>query len=129
MFRSCRATGKVGEYSIDQAGISVAQALARGGGTTDTQADRLGLFLFRYEDSDFVSKLQVPAAEPRGGKVPVIYAFDLGTAPGYFLSTKFAMQPNDVVFVSDARLVQWQKMLSLFGTITAPAATSQTLAR
>lgn len=123
------ATGHVAEYAIDPAGVTMAQALARAGGTVDSQSDSQGVFLFRYEHPSVLRAAGVSPPAGQGDRVPVVYSFNMGQAPGYFLATEFPIRPHDLIFSSDARLIQWQKALSLFGAVTSPVSTGTSIAR
>lgn len=118
------------EYPVrdDDDGETVAKGLAHAGGLIDSQADSRGVFLFRYERpkvvEEFKQPLQViqaeaqPLVDPVTGRVPVVYAFDMSKPKGYFMAMHFQMQSGDVLFISNARLVEWLKVINLLGTFT-----------
>jgi polysaccharide export outer membrane protein len=66
------ATGKNEEIPLEAQGISLAQALARSGGLSDSRADARGVFVFRYEDAKLVDRTDA-SVQPVNGKVPVVY--------------------------------------------------------
>ncbi|EXI82414.1 MAG: polysaccharide export protein Wza [Candidatus Accumulibacter appositus] len=106
------ATGKNEEVNFEAQGISLAQALARAGGLTDSRADARGVFIFRFEEANAVDWPTPPTSTPEG-KVPVIYEVDLKDPSTFLVAQSFPMQDKDVVFVANAPGTQFQKFLTL----------------
>lgn len=115
------ATGKNEEVNFEAQGISLAQALARAGGLTDTRADARGVFIFRFEDATAVSNW--PNSPPRTtpeGKVPVIYQVDLRDPASFFVAQGFPIENGDLLYVSNAPAAELQKFLNIVLTATYP---------
>jgi polysaccharide export outer membrane protein len=114
------ATGRNEEVPFEAQGISLAQALARAGGLNDSRADVQGVFVFRMEEPSLVDSGPNPL---RGadGKVPVVYALDLGDPAGFFLAQGFSMAHRDLIYVANARGAELQKFLNLLWGAALPA--------
>jgi polysaccharide biosynthesis/export protein len=125
------AAGKQGEFHIDPGGVTLAQAIARAGGLRDTQADGSGVYVFRYEAPQVVAELNglkgqddsVIPVSTGDSPQPVIYKFNFKTVEGYFLAQNVQMRDKDLIYVSSAPAVDWQKFLDLFRLAISPATT------
>jgi polysaccharide export outer membrane protein len=125
------ATGKQGEFHIDPGGVTLAQAIARAGGLRDNEADGSGVYVFRYESPQVVAKLgnlkgqdgAVIPASTADTTQPVLYKFNFKAVEGYFLAQNVPLRDKDLVYVSSAPSVDWQKFLDLFRMAISPAAT------
>ena len=116
------------EFPIADNGQTVAQGLAHGGGLLDQQADPRGVYLLRYETPKVVEAFRQPLqlvaspdqplVDPVSSRVPVVYTFDMSKPSGLFMAMHFQIQSGDLLFISDARFVEWLKVLSLLGTLT-----------
>ncbi len=91
--------------------ISLADALAKAGGLEDDRANARACFVYRLNHKH---DSQTPTT------VPSIYLLDLRDPVGYFYASKFVMHPEDVIFVSNAPMIDLAKFLSL----VLPAASS-----
>lgn len=118
------ATGKNAEISYEASGISLAQALARSGGVRDERADPQGVFIFRYEAPDALAWPHQPVQVTSESKVPVIYKFDMRDPATFFTAQSFPINNKDLIYVSDAPSVQFQKFLSLVSTVVSPTMTT-----
>ncbi|WP_299159574.1 polysaccharide biosynthesis/export family protein [Accumulibacter sp.] len=113
------ATGKNEEIPFEAQGISLAQALARSGGLNDSRADARGVFVFRFEDAKLVD-LEGSSAKAVDGKVPVVYQVDLRDPASFFVTQNFPVQNHDVIYVSNAPAVEFQKFLRLVLSVALP---------
>ncbi|WP_448588126.1 polysaccharide biosynthesis/export family protein [Thermocrinis sp.] len=115
------ATGKNVELDFEVTGITLSQALARAGGLRDDIAHAKGLFVFRFEDKDFLEKLSIPyKAYTKDGKVPVVYNIDLTRGENVLLLREFPVKDKDIIYVSTAPTVQIKKFLSTISDIIQP---------
>lgn len=114
------ATGKNEEIPFEAQGISLAQALARSGGLNDNRADARGVFVFRFEDAKLVDAKE-PVAKSPDGKIPVVYQIDLRDPASLFVTQNFPVQNRDVIYVSNAPAVEFQKFLRLVITVAVPS--------
>jgi polysaccharide biosynthesis/export protein len=119
-FTSLGATGRQEEIPFEAQGISLAQALGRVGGVTDTRSDPHGVFIFRFEPQSALTWPKQPAAATPDGMVPVIYRLDLADPGSFFAMQSFPMHHKDIVFVSNAPIADLQKFLNVVFSITFP---------
>jgi polysaccharide export outer membrane protein len=114
------ATGKNEEIPFEAQGISLAQALARSGGLNDNRADARGVFVFRFEDAKLV-EAKGPVAKSPDGRIPVVYQIDLRDPASLFVTQNFPVQNRDVIYVSNAPAVEFQKFLRLVVSVAVPS--------
>jgi polysaccharide export outer membrane protein len=116
-FTALGASGQSNEVSFEGADFNLANALGRIGGLDETRANPKGVFVFRFEDASVLDQTSI-AGKPRttDGKVPVIYRVNLRTPTSLFLIQRFPMQHQDVVFVSNAPLVDFSKFLGIISS-------------
>lgn len=128
-FTALGATGRNEEINFEAQGISLAQALARAGGTVDTRADVKGVFIFRFEREDALAWPRQPAITTPDGRVPVIYRLDLGDPASFFVAQSFPISNQDVLYISNASMAELQKFLNIVSTVLYPAAVFRSLNR
>jgi polysaccharide export outer membrane protein len=114
------ATGKNEEIGFEPQGISLAQALARGGGLQDLRADAQGVFIFRFESADALEWTSKPVRTTPDGMVPVIYRADLRDPASFFVAQSFSVRNKDLLYVSNAPAAELQKFLNLVISATYP---------
>ncbi len=122
-FTALGATGQSNEVFFESPDFSLAGALGRINGLDDSRADAKGVFVFRFEDPAVLDPARI-AGKPRtaDGKVPVIYRIDLRSPASLFLIQRFPMQHQDVVFVSNAPLIDFSKFLGIISSTVFSAA-------
>jgi polysaccharide biosynthesis/export protein len=118
-FTALGASGKNDEVNFETQGITLAQALARSGGLIDSRSNPSGVFIFRLE------KRSADATNPTTaqGLVPVVYRVDLKDPRSLFWIQSFPIQDKDVLYVSNAPVVEMQKFLNLLFTLAYPVLT------
>ena len=84
--------------------ISLADALAKAGGLEDDRANAQACFVYRL-----ISKSNGQISTT----IPTIYLLNLRDPAGYFYASKFVMNPEDVIYVSNAPMTDIAKFLSL----------------
>ena len=128
-FFAVGATGVNAEIPFNSDGISLAQALAKAGGLQDYRSDPQGVFIFRYENPSIARELKLDAPLPsRGDEVPIVYRLDLRNPNSLFIEQRFRMANRDLVYVSNAPLVDVGKVIGIFNTVLSPAAAASSVA-
>ena len=119
-FTALGATGRQDEVPFEAQGISLAQALGRIGGLTDSRSDPKGVFIFRFEAGGTLDWPRQPVATTPEGLVPVVYRLDLSDPRSFFAMQSFPMHHRDIVYVSNAPIAELQKFLNVVFSITYP---------
>ncbi|OKL45774.1 polysaccharide biosynthesis/export family protein [Pseudovibrio exalbescens] len=125
-FTAFGAVQKVGEYPIQAGEVSLIEALGRVGGLSEATADRLGMFVFRYEDPRLVKALKPGANWAGAREVPVVYRLNMKQAESYFLAQQFGVQNKDILYVSTSLGTELTKFARILST-TASVARSSTV--
>jgi polysaccharide biosynthesis/export protein len=122
------ASGQQGQFVFGDWRLSLAESIAKAGGLNDTSAEPANVFLYRGETRQVATQLGIDCSPFRGPIIPVVYNINLRDPSGYFLATKFQMRDKDVIYISDATVVNATKAMTFFSqvisTINDPIATA-----
>lgn len=96
--------------------ITLDKAVAKAGGLVGTQSDPVGVFILRREPIKF-ARLLDPTLTSTGsnGRVNVVYRANLRDPNTLFLARRFAVLPDDILYIAGARANEWTKFLSVIG--------------
>ena len=108
--------------------ISLSEAIAKVGGLADYRADPAGVFLFRYEPPAIARALRPDSPLLANGWVPVVYRLNMRDPASLFVAQSFPIFNKDVLFVSNAPLIDAQKAFQIFNLVAAPVGTGASLA-
>jgi len=116
------------EITLDTETFTLSQAIGKAGGLNDNQSDPAEVFIYRYEDRSLLKKLGVETKKFTHDRIPTVYHINLRDPSGYLLAAGFQMRMRDVMFVANARVVDYYKLLTLIGNTanTASAAANAT---
>jgi polysaccharide export outer membrane protein len=103
-FYAFGAVNHPGIFAYDQPEIMLIQALAETAGLQDERAAPRGVFIYRP------------------GPAEIVYQLDLSQPQGFFLASRFALRPDDVIYVSDAPVADVAKVLQTITGVGSVAA-------
>jgi polysaccharide export outer membrane protein len=107
------------EIPFDVETLTLAQAMGKAGGLNDDKSDPSEIYVYRYEDRGFLTKLGVDTTRFALDKVPTIYRLNLRDPSGMLLAAGFQMRSKDVMYVANAKVVDYYKLLTLINNTSA----------
>jgi polysaccharide biosynthesis/export protein len=108
-FTALGAVLKSGNVEINKQGMTLLEALGAVGGLSDERANKTGVFVFRLAD---------PQVNPAARST--VFKLDLMQPVSIFVAQEFGIQPKDVIYVTNAPLYEYNKILTaLYRTVTA----------
>lgn len=101
IFTVLGAVLKSGNVELSKTNMTLLEALGQVGGLSDERANKTGVFVFR------MGEVQInPAARAR------VFRLDLNQPVSIFVAQQFGMRPQDVVYVTNAPLYEYNKVLT-----------------
>jgi polysaccharide biosynthesis/export protein len=120
VFTVLGAVVKSGNVEMTKHNLSLIEALGQVGGLNDIRANKTGVYVFRIGDLR-----DNPAARAR------VFRLDLMQPVSIFVGQQFGLQPRDVVYVTNAPLYEYDKILksiyntfSIYGVVRSSGAVS-----
>jgi polysaccharide biosynthesis/export protein len=101
------------EITFDTETLTLSQAIGKAGGLNDQQSDPAEVFVYRYEDRLFLQKLGVDTSRFTYDRIPTIYHVNLRDPSGMLLAAGFQVRTKDVMYVANAKVVDYYKLLTL----------------
>jgi polysaccharide export outer membrane protein len=101
VFTVLGAVQKSGNYDMPKPNVSLLEALGTVGGLKDERANKTGVYVFRMGDL-----LNNPTARAR------VFRLDLFQPVSIFVAQQFPLQARDVIYVSNAPLYEYDKVLT-----------------
>jgi polysaccharide export outer membrane protein len=114
------------EIPFDVETLTLAQAMGKAGGLNDQQSDPSELYVYRYEERHFLEKLGVDTTRFTFDMIPTIYRVNLRDPSGMLLAAGFQMRSKDVMYVANARVVDYYKLLTLINNTAATVTNTST---
>lgn len=117
-FQALGAVAKNEDVNFEGAGLTLAQGLARVGGLQDNRSNVKGIFIFRLEDPKTLpAEIAQDMQKMPDGRVAVIYRIDMGNPSALFIAQSFPIVDKDILYVSNAPLVDIQKFVNMASQI------------
>jgi len=107
------------EIPFDVETLTLSQAIGKAGGLSDVQSDPGEIYVYRFEDRRFLEKLGVDTTRFILDKIPTIYRVNLRDPSGLLLSSAFQMRTKDVMYIANAKVVDYYKLLTLINNTTS----------
>ncbi|HFF1655378.1 TPA: polysaccharide export protein [Providencia rettgeri] len=105
--------GEVGQattLTIDRAGMSITEALSKASGIDQKTANATGVFVIRPIKNQPSEDKELEALLPK--KMAAVYQLDLSDATSLVMGTEFKLQPYDLVYVTAAPVVRWNRLIT-----------------
>lgn len=104
--------------TIDRAGMSITEALSKASGVDQTAANATGVFVIRPIKNQSSGDKELDDLLPK--KMAAVYQLDLSDATSMVMGTEFKLKPYDLVYVTAAPVVRWNRLITqLLPTIAA----------
>lgn len=117
VFHALGALRRQGTLPLTRANISLLNALSDAAGLDPLRANARGVFVFRAAD----------AADP--DQRPMIYQLDMRRPDAFAVAQQFMILPDDTLYVTEAPVAQWTKVLSAIQGTVSVGASAATLER
>jgi polysaccharide export outer membrane protein len=102
-----------GEQPYDADAMTLAHTLARIAGLLDNHADPAAVFVYRRQPSELTRQLAGGHEATR-----VIYRLNLRDPAGFFVSQRFPVLPDDLIYVSEAPISEAAKVFQLINGVS-----------
>lgn len=104
-FVAMGAVGEPGLHDLPSNNPSLLEVLGKVKGLNEVKADAAGVFVFRLVE-------QEGAAAGYGKPMAQVFRLNLKEPASMFLARQFLVQPEDAVYVTNAAVYEWQKIIS-----------------
>jgi len=105
--------GEIGQsatLTIDRAGMSITEALSKAKGIDQNTANATGVFVIRPIRYQPITYEELDDLLPK--KMAAVYQLDLSDATSLVMGTEFKLQPYDLVYVTTAPIVRWNRLIT-----------------
>jgi polysaccharide biosynthesis/export protein len=106
------------EIPFDVETLTLTQAIGKAGGLSDIQSDPSQIYVYRFEDRHFLEKLGLDTTRFTSDNIPTIYRLNLRDPSGMLLAAGFQMRSKDVMYVANAKVADYYKLLTLINNTT-----------
>ncbi|HRO10784.1 polysaccharide biosynthesis/export family protein [Amaricoccus sp.] len=115
-FTALGATQGQRRIPFDKRDMTALEAIATAGGLDGFSADPTGVFIFRDEPAEVARR--VLGASDLAGPQRMAYIIDLTGPEGLFAAREFVVRDEDTVYITEAPIASWARMLTI-ATATA----------
>jgi polysaccharide biosynthesis/export protein len=117
-------TATITDIPFDVETLTLSQAIGKAGGLADQQSDPAEVFVYRYESRHLLEKFGVDTTRFSYDMVPTIYHVNLRDPSGLLLSSGFQMRSKDVMYIANAKVVDYYKLLTLINNTANTVSTT-----
>lgn len=121
-FVAMGAVVKPGLHDFPSQNPSLLEALGVVGGLRDSTSDATGVFVFRLADAPAASDGAAPA-QPRAQ----VFRLNMADPSALFLARQFLVRPEDAIYVTNAGVYEWQKIIAPIVQVLVLGRTADTL--
>jgi len=126
-FTALGATVKQARVPFNKRDMSAIEAIATTGGLDGRAANPTGVFIFRDESSDVANR--VLGRADLVGPQRMAYLVDLTKPEGMFAARDFIIRDEDTIYITEAPLASWGRVLALAATGVAIARSVDVIAQ
>jgi polysaccharide export outer membrane protein len=114
------ATGAVGDFDFGAAELDLNEAVSLVSSLQDNRADPRQVLIYRKESRHALEKMGVDFSETElhGHEIPTIFRANYRSPDIFFLAKEFKMRDGDVVFVTNAASVEFQRFFNNAASLT-----------
>jgi len=112
-FTALGASGQNAQIDFGADKVTLAEGIGKAGGLLDIRANPEQVYVFRMEDRDRVTAMGYDASRFAGPQVPTIYTVNMHDPGGVFFAANFQMRSGDVLYIANAPLVAFAKLLAV----------------
>jgi polysaccharide export outer membrane protein len=116
------ASGLNGRIDFEESDLSLAEAVGKAGGLLDDRADPGQVFVYRQIDVAELTRLGLTPPATAKTAYPVIFRVNMRKPNALFLAQNFPMADKDIIYVSNADMVEVTKFLQFVNNVTAGTA-------
>jgi len=119
-FSTFGSLARSAQITMEDEKVTLAAALGRTGGLDANTANAAAVLVFRFERPAVAAALGV-TLPPTAKGVPIIYHLNLKSPEGLFIANQFEIEPDDVIYVPQADLVEVRQFVDLVSSASAVA--------
>lgn len=116
-FSSFGAFNAVARSELPSGPLTLAEALSGVGGLDSNLANAHSVLVFRFERPEVAQALGIQQPATSRG-VPVVYRLNLTEGQGFFITSNFQMQPDDLIYAPRAGAAEMRKFFEVVQSIT-----------
>src|SRR5262245_61894571 len=116
-----QTSGLTAQFAFDQERLSLTEAVAKAGGLLDARANPGQVFLYRMEYREALEKMGVNLSmfSPDQRFIPTVYRANFRDPSSFFFAQGFSMRHKDVIYASNAEVVEVVKFFDYVRAITS----------
>lgn len=123
-FVAMGAVVKPGLHDFPSSNPSLLEALGVVGGLRDSTSDATGVFVFRLADASAAS-----SAAAQAKPLAQVFRLNMADPSALFLARQFLVRPEDAIYVTNAGVYEWQKIISPIVQVLVLGRTADALGR